>query len=224
MGASDSTGDYGKKPKARLSEVGMASDFLLKEYELCFAQLRFYDKRQESILKYTFSLVSAVATACFAIYKYRQDNQAEFPFDVFAALSCLLFIITLLLFLAALSNRYYFVKTARQVNAIRKHFLEGADKASPPGFGMEENRMWTDSDWPLLSLRSVHTYILFGLAVISSLLAACALYWIDYAEACRWDVVGIGFVVVLAAEIVLGVRQLSEKPPVKPSPTSKSLS
>ena len=45
----------------------MAHEYLLKEYELCFEQLRFYDQRQESLLKYAITLTSAIATAQFAI-------------------------------------------------------------------------------------------------------------------------------------------------------------
>jgi hypothetical protein len=30
----------------------MEHEYLLKEYELCFEQLRFYDTRHESLLKY----------------------------------------------------------------------------------------------------------------------------------------------------------------------------
>jgi len=200
----------------------MAEDFLLKEYELCFQQLRFYDEREESILKYTFGLVSAVATALFAVYKYLQESSTPFPFEAFAALSSLLFLITLLLFLAAVSNRYYFVKAARQVNAIRKHFLEKSDWEDPFGFGTAKNRMWKDPDWKFLNYQSLHTYIIGGVAVISSLFAGAAMFAIEARPKCRWIAATIGFVDALLGEAALGIWQLSKEDVLKykiPKPT-----
>ncbi|HVO67537.1 MAG TPA: hypothetical protein VMT12_13755 [Syntrophales bacterium] len=45
----------------------MSNEYLMKEYELCFEQLRYYDDRNTNMLKYLFSLTSAVATAQFAV-------------------------------------------------------------------------------------------------------------------------------------------------------------
>jgi hypothetical protein len=56
----------------------MANEYLLKEYELCFEQLRFYDTRQEGLLKYLCSLTAAVATAQFAVYQLLHGATAEF--------------------------------------------------------------------------------------------------------------------------------------------------
>ena len=48
----------------------MGDNFLIKEYEICFEQLRYYDNRQSHLLQYLFTLSSAVATAQFAVYKF----------------------------------------------------------------------------------------------------------------------------------------------------------
>jgi hypothetical protein len=100
----------------------MASEYLLKEYELCFEQLRYYDDRHSSILTFLFSLTSAVAAAQFAVYKFAEGpTQGFFACQVF--LSLLVFIATLLLYLAMLQNRLYFVYIARQINAIRGYMM-----------------------------------------------------------------------------------------------------
>jgi hypothetical protein len=96
----------------------MANEYLLKEYELCFEQLRFYDTRQESLLKYLCSLTAAVATAQFAVYQLLHGATAEF-LTCEGLLSGLVFTATALLYLAMLQNRLYFVFVARQLNAIR---------------------------------------------------------------------------------------------------------
>jgi hypothetical protein len=129
----------------------MAHEYLLKEYELCFEQLRFYDSRQESLLKYMFSLTSAVATAQFAIYQLLQGPTVGF-FKCQALLSGLVFIATLLLFSAMLQNRLYFVYIARQLNAIRG-YLMGAEA---PEF--KNNQLYTSTNFPALKPFSVHTF------------------------------------------------------------------
>lgn len=56
----------------------MNNEYIIKEYELCFEQLRFYDTRQEELLKYLATLTSAVATAQFALFKAFGTTSSEF--------------------------------------------------------------------------------------------------------------------------------------------------
>ena len=75
----------------------MSNEYLTKEYELCFGQLRFYDNRNNDLLKYLFTLTSAVSTAQFAIFKLLKSPTQDF-FACQAFLSIVVFIATLLLF------------------------------------------------------------------------------------------------------------------------------
>jgi hypothetical protein len=139
----------------------MANEYLLKEYELCFEQLRFYDTRHESLLKYSFSLTSAVATAQFGIYQLLHGATAAF-FRCGAILSGLVFVATVLLFLAMLQNRLYFVFVARQINAIRGYLMKVAAGE------FKENQMYTSTDFPALKPLSLQTLQILGTALISS--------------------------------------------------------
>jgi hypothetical protein len=182
----------------------MANEYLLKEYELCFEQLRFYDERHESILKYMFSLTSAVATAQFAVYQFLHGATVGF-FGFEALLSGLVFIATLLMFMALLQNRLYFVYVARQLNAIRGYLMEvEAD-------GFKNNQMYTSFDFPALKPLSVHTFTLIGAAMISSLFAGSSAYALSPAlggKAC--GALGVGTsLVVLVAEAAIGISYLS---------------
>jgi hypothetical protein len=181
----------------------VAQEYLLKEYELCFEQLQFYDERQESILKYLFGLTSAVATAHFAVYKLLRDTPVVF-FTFQALVSGLVFIATLVLYLATLENRLYFVVAARQVNAIRKYFM--ASETDKP-FGFHENRMWRNPDMPALHPSSVHAFVILGAALVSSLFAGASAYAIRPAHP-SWTTGTVTFIVVLASELVLGIRYL----------------
>ena len=159
-------------------------DFLIKEYELCFEQLRFYDNRQENLLKYLFTLTTSVATAQFAIYKLIHTIDSRFfIFQTF--LSVIVFIASTLLFLSMLQNRLYFVYIARQINAIRDFFLSH-DSAE-----FKSNQLYTSTSFPALKLFSVHTFQMLGAAMLCGLYAGSFSYGlislsqlIDYRNTC----------------------------------------
>ncbi len=147
----------------------MGDEYLLKEYELSFEQLRFYDTRQENLLKYLCTLTSAVATALLALFQLTHGATAYF-LQLAALVAGLVFIASLLLFLAMLQNRLYFVYVARQINAIRAHLMD----VSADGF--KKNQMYTSTRFPALKLMSTHTLQISGAALISSLFAGGCAY------------------------------------------------
>lgn len=147
----------------------MANDFLHREYELCFEQLRFYDKRQNDLLRYLATLATSVATAQFALYKlFGSPTQAYFL--CLAFLSAIVFIASLLMFLAMLQNRLYFVYVARQINAIRCHLLQH----EAPEFA--ENQLYTSTKFSAIKPMSIHTCMLAGSALLASLFAGTFVY------------------------------------------------
>lgn len=181
----------------------MSNEYLMKEYELCFEQLRFYDERHSNILKYLFSLTSAVATAQFAVFKFLQGATPAF-FVSQTFLSVVVFIATLLLYMTMLQNRLYFVYIARQINAIRG-FLMATEARD------FHNQLYTATDFPALKPSSVHTFQLLGAALLSSLFAAVSAF-----AGC--SAIGKGacigpaalvFVVVALAEVIGGIKYLS---------------
>ncbi len=182
----------------------MGHEYLLKEYELCFEQLRFYDERHESILKYIFSLTSAVATAQFAVYQLLHGATVSF-FLCQALLSGLVFVATLLLALAMLQDRLYFVYIARQLNAIRKYLME-VDAG-----GFKNNQLYTSTDFPALKPFSVHTFQLLGAALISSLFAGLCAYAISAVFGWKTRVwIGLGTcLLILAVEVGGGIKYVS---------------
>jgi hypothetical protein len=183
----------------------MPSDYLLKEYELCFQQLRFYDERHNDILKYLFSLTSLVATAQFAVYKFVQGPTRSF-FACQAFLSFIVFVVSLLLYLAMLQNRLYFVFTARQINAIRDFFMHS--KAGE----FNNNQLYTSTNFPAFKPSSVHTFQLIGAALISSIFAGISTY--AALPACggtQSPGFGITMALVIAGlEIAGGIKYLSD--------------
>ncbi len=182
----------------------MANEYLLKEYEICFDQLRFYDERHNNLLKYLFSLFSAVATAQFAVYKFLQGATVGF-YGCQAFLSVTIFVATLLLYLSMLQNRLYFVYIARQINAIRGYLMESA------AGDFRSNQLYTVTNFPAFKPSSVHTYQLLGAAFISAMFAGLAVFAIypAFGESPCIIAAVIVFILVGATEIVGGIKYLT---------------
>jgi hypothetical protein len=182
----------------------MNHDFLMKEYELCFEQLRFYDSRHSDILKFLFTLTSAVATAQFAIYKFfKTPTKGFFMCQTF--LSSIVFIASALLFLSMLQNRLYFVYITRQINAIRKFFLE------TEAHEFKDNQLYTSTDFPAFKPFSVHIFQLLGAALISSLFAGVSAYSVYPAldrPPCWWFAATV-FLLVALVEVIVGITYLA---------------
>lgn len=186
------------------SEKPMANEYLMKEYELCFQQLRFYDTRHNELSKYLFTLTSAVATAQFAVFKFLQSATPEF-FAFQAVLSVVVFIASALLYLGMLQNRLYFVFMAKQINAIRGYLMT-KDAAE-----FKSNQLYTCIDFPAFRLRSIHTIHLVGATLISSLFASMSVYGIVSALSYSHPIflAFLSFVVTMIIEVVFGTAYLT---------------
>ena len=147
----------------------MNNEYLLKEYELCFEQLRYYDTRQDNILKFLFSMTSAVATAEFAVYKISQGLTSNF-YSCHIFLSSIVFIATVLLYVSLLQNRLYFVYIARQLNAIRRFLM--ATEANE----FKENQLYTATNISAIKPVSIHTLQFLGTALLSSMFGGVIYY------------------------------------------------
>lgn len=181
----------------------MPSEFLLKEYGLCFEQLRFYDSRQQELLKYLFTLTSATAAAQFAVLQFLGKPTIVF-FAAQGFLSLVVFTASLLLYLMMLQNRLYFVFIARQINAIRKHMLQ------TDAIAFAENQLYTSTSFSAFKWSSVHSFQMLGASMISSLFAAVSTFGILHAIKASGTLLSAVFVwlAVLATEVFAGAIYL----------------
>ena len=147
-----------------MSNGDIKNAFLIKEYELCFEQLRFYDNRSSTLLKYLFTLTTSVATAQFAIYKLTKSFDSNY-YGCLSFLSLIVFVSSLLLFMAMVQNRLYFVQIARQINSIRGFFTE-----INPNDGFN-NQLYTSTDFDAFKMKSLHTFQIIGAAILCGLYA-----------------------------------------------------
>jgi hypothetical protein len=187
----------------------MMNEYLHKEYELCFEQLRFYDERQINLQKFLFTLTSAVAAGQFAIYKLFGTATKDFYLSL-AFLAIVVFVASLLIYLSMLQNRLYFVFMARQINALRGHLLS----AEAPTF--RDNQLYLKTDFAAVKPFSVHTFMLIGSAVLTSLFAATFSYALsNYMSGtsswCLVSIVFVAFTILLSYGGYVYLRQQSLK-------------
>jgi hypothetical protein len=182
------------------------NEYLLKEYEFNFEQLRFYDNRHDSILKFLFSLTSAVATALFAIYKLLGGPTCDF-YAFAAVIAFIVFLTTLIFIPAMLQNRLYFVLTARQLNAIRAYMMKNA------AGDFKDNRLYLDKDFPTFKTRSVHTFQLLGAVLISAVFGGLSCFAIFRMYSVNYGIkISIAIsLIIMFIEIITGAKYLISK-------------
>ena len=182
----------------------MANEFLSKEYELSYEQMRYYDDRHTNMMKYMFTLTTSVTGALFAIYKLTEGfTEGYLAFQ--SLLSGVVFIGTLLIYLAMLRNRQYFVFMVRQVNAIRGYLLETEAKQ------FKNNQLYTSTDFPALKILSVHSFQMLAAAILSSSFAGILTYSINPALGKEPSMMlsWVVFIVVAVVEVIGGMLYLS---------------
>lgn len=144
-------------------------DFLFKEYEECFAQVRVYDEAQKSMIGYTITIASLVPTVLLALYQMSGEKINSIYWLLQSGVLFTAFIALYIVFMYLVQNRLYFIYPARQLNAIRRYFME-----QNPNF--KNNQMYTDYKFSGFKWMSTHTLILIGVAAIASLFWIGALF------------------------------------------------
>ena len=180
-------------------DPGKRIEFLSKDYEKCFEQLRFYDDREISALKYLYTISSAVASLIFTVYGTVEKATPEF-FGFISFVSIIVFVTGLILLLSALQNRVYFASTATHINLIRDYFIQNA---IPDDDYYREKRH-------ALNLTSLHTFIILGAILLSSLFLGLFFYTLNPAsgQARSLTIPLIAFALSVVIQFVIGILYL----------------
>jgi len=142
-----------------MKDDSLNTNFLYKEYEQCFKQMRFYDERQTSYVKFAITLTSSIATILLAVYKLSGENTTEFW--LFQSYVCfIVFIGICLIVISMVQNRLYFIYPAKQVNAIRKYLL--ANEITE----FKTNQMYLSTKFSPFKLLSTQTIMIFSVAFL----------------------------------------------------------
>jgi len=131
-------------------------EFLYKEYEECFTQQRFHDERIFRIVKFVITISSSVGVILLALFAFLRERMAVY-FLLQGLLCSVVCVSLIMLLLVLLQNRIYIVFVARQLNAIRKYFLENHLQE------FTENQMHLWTSYPAFKLFSNLAIMLLGI-------------------------------------------------------------
>lgn len=147
--------------------------FLLKDFDQCFSSMRHYDNMELSLAKFAFSFYSAIATISFALSQYFRETPLV---EVFlGGLLFLTFSIAFMITVMLVRYRVSFVYVSRQVNSIRKTFLE----MIRPNTITFDNFCLARVDKPkMYYTRSAHFMLIFLLLLVNSITLASVGFFI----------------------------------------------
>jgi hypothetical protein len=105
-------------------------DFLNKEYDQCFDHMRHYENLTKDLLQFSYGYYSAIAALSIGIYQFfsKTSSYSVDSTGYVALLMILSVLIGTIITIQFVRYRKYYVNAARQVNRIRKYFIENLDK------------------------------------------------------------------------------------------------
>jgi len=188
----------------KLHEKQDSHSFLKLDFTNCSDQLRHYDAQIIDILKISFSIYSAVAGVIFGIYKLGKNPNPQFlPFAIVSLFIGLL--IGMLMISMAITNRAYFVRTARYINECRAFYIN----YNQIEFS-NKSKMYMDYKKPLyFNWHSSQSFVIYTLAAFNSLCFSCLIYVFSSSiTSCKFLFPILGFLILLSTQLLLGIRYL----------------
>ncbi len=172
---------------ANIFDKNNTKEFLVAEYQECFDHMRHYDLIEIDLVKFAFSGYIALITASFALLQYLKDNPRGILYV--GVLLGLGFLAGLIILAFAVRNRSYYVIVARQVNSIRKYFLENAEIDF-----IKYNKCYLDPTKPSnFNPKSTYAFLIYLLISFNASILFAALFLIAKFIAVHFKT-GIGFI------------------------------
>lgn len=178
------------------------NDFLQKEYEECFKQLRFYDDRHFNLLKYVITLAIFYGIIISAIFGLYQQN-LELFFQIQGILSFILVISIFLISMAMIQNRLYFIYPAKQLNEIRRKLTKGIDDF--------KNQMYTKTNFSSFKIFSSQTIMIVLIYLINSVYFASIFSYLFYLKSISFGEIILIMITFFILQIIFFVVYISLK-------------
>lgn len=134
----------------------MKTDFLIAEFQECFAQMRYYDTVQTKMFNLSLLLASIFVTALWAIAQVDRTYFVQNLGLVIQFSSLFLLIFNVISLTIVLRNRVYFVFCTRQMNTIRWFLI----RKEVPSF-LPKNQMYLSENFSMYKPFNVHSLIAY---------------------------------------------------------------
>lgn len=166
-----------------------SKELLIADFQQCMEMLRHYDKINWDLTKFAFGQMLVVIGACWtilcsnkgvhqSIIDVYNDGLSNYVIGTILILSSLFL---LLVILAILKNRTYFVKMSRYLNEHRNLALDNNEVDFE-----NKAKMWHRYDFPkIIDYRSTQLYCFYLLAISFLVTMELGLYSMLYFNACK---------------------------------------
>jgi hypothetical protein len=157
-------------PNDKIFDKNATREFLLFEYQECFNHMRHYDSVEIDFIKFSFSGYIALVGGSFALLQYLKGTPQGKLYV--ATVLFLGFLGGIILLAFAVRNRSYYVIVARQVNTIRKYFLENSELDF-----INHNKCYLNDKKPQnFNPKSTYTFLITLLILFNSVILSGAVW------------------------------------------------
>lgn len=181
-----------------------ALDFLGRDFNQCFQQMRHYDSQIVNIFKFMFVAYTGLIGIALGLFEI--NNNLLIPAGLVLFLA---FVLGIIFFALVIRNRVYFVQVTRYINEQRELFF----KLEPMGF-KNKSRMYTDpTNPPFFNKRSSQAWFTYIIAFMN---AVCfgAFFFIVSAPLSAWPRILFVIISALAAltvQLAVGIAYLKTR-------------
>ena len=182
-----------------------ALNFLDRDFNQCFQQMRHYDGQIFEICKFGFLGYTSLTGTALAAYQFGLKEGHSFQIAIITTLS-IATVFGFFLFALGVRNRVYFVQVARYINEQRKLFLA----IKPLGFS-NQSRLYTDpTQPPFFNWRSSQACFLYLIGSLNGVLVAVLAFVVSPlgTEICRAICSGL---CVTVFQLVCGISYLKSR-------------
>lgn len=182
-----------------------ALEFLERDFNQCFQQMRHYDSQIFDILKFMFTAYTALIGVALGLYQFGLKEKMYLILPAVAALIIGL-VLGALMFYLVLINRSYYVRVARYINEQRELFLA----LKPLGFE-NVSRMYTNPKQSYFNLESAQIWLSYIIAALNSTLLGVLLFIIFASYCYRWLIVSGSSLAFLSIQLVIAINYLKSQ-------------
>lgn len=155
---------------------------LIEDFSQCMEMHRHYDSMNWHITKFAFGEILVAIGACWTVFNLdmAKNTIPDLKWIVMLLICVTSLIFGLMAIFTIVKNRVYFVRTARHINELRHHVLQG----HPYGF-KNEAKFWEDSTYPTVKDKDSTQFVsLYMLIILNMFIAAAAMFsllkWCHY--------------------------------------------
>lgn len=183
-------------------------DFLGRDFNQCFEQMRHYDTQIVSIFKFMFAAYTGLIGIALGLYQFGVNSYKDLSMPAVVVLA-IGFLLGLFFFALVIRDRLYYVQVTRYINEQRELFF----KHKPLGFE-NKSRMYTDpTKPPYFSPLSSQAWFTYIIAILNATLLGAMLYIVLSPSQfkCLFLVIPAAVILIALIQLIIGIAYLKTR-------------